>query len=68
MRKEREREEKKKKKCEKAKDRDWRGKMGQLKSIFKAISDVSVAQSRSGLFFSKVSVLTEPKVRQAPFI
>lgn len=42
--------------------------MGQLKSIFKAISDVSVAQSRSGLFFSKVSVLTEPKVRQAPFI
>lgn len=68
MRKERERGEKKKKKCEKAKDRDWRGKMGQLKSIFKAISDVSVAQSRSGLFFSKVSVLTEPKVRQAPFI
>lgn len=67
MRKERERG-KKEKKCEKAKDRDWRGKMGQLKSIFKAISDVSVAQSRSGLFFSKVSVLTEPKVRQAPFI
>lgn len=44
-------EREKKEKREKAKDREWRRgkkkKMGQLKSMFKAISDVSVAQARA---------------------